>query len=152
MLSGSFFLSNAIHSWNDLIDAPLDALVERTRKRPIVRGAVSASAALIFTATQAVGAALFLPYLTHSVVQNALYALPSMILWTYYPWAKRHTHWTQLLLGLVLAWGVIMGSLAMGVGPLSIRVAGSGVTPRLQGSTLCLFLASTLWTMIYDTV
>ncbi|KAL8823088.1 MAG: hypothetical protein Q9191_006186, partial [Dirinaria sp. TL-2023a] len=37
MLGGSFFVSNAIHIWDDLIDAPLDKLVERTRHRPIPR-------------------------------------------------------------------------------------------------------------------
>lgn len=54
LFGASFFVSNAIHIWNDLIDAPLDAKVERTRNRPIPRGAVSPSAALIFSASQAV--------------------------------------------------------------------------------------------------
>ena len=58
ILGGSFFLSNAIHIWNDLIGAPLDALVERTRNRPVPRGAVSPFNAVVFTATQAVGATL----------------------------------------------------------------------------------------------
>ncbi|TVY53255.1 4-hydroxybenzoate polyprenyltransferase, partial [Lachnellula suecica] len=61
LLGGSFFVSNAIHIWNDLIDAPLDALVERTRKRPIPPGAVSKNAALVFTFTQTLVAGLFLP-------------------------------------------------------------------------------------------
>ncbi|KAI4242945.1 MAG: hypothetical protein L6R42_010873, partial [Xanthoria sp. 1 TBL-2021] len=78
MLGGSFFVSNAIHIWNDIIDAPLDALVERTSKRPIPRGAISKPAALVFTATQAAGAGLFLSYLPYPLVQSALYALPSM--------------------------------------------------------------------------
>ena len=56
-----------------------------------IRGAVPSPAALLFTATQAVGAALFLPCLPHANLQNVLYALPSIIGWTYYPWAKRHT-------------------------------------------------------------
>ena len=152
MLGGSFFFSNANHVWNDLIDAPLDALVERTCKRPIPRGAVTPLAAWVFTGTQAIGAALFLLYLPVGPFQSALYAIPSMIGCLYYPWAKRHTNFPQLVLGFCLAWGIFMGSLAVGVEPFAIGVLGSGSKPRVEYSTLCLFLASILWTMIYDTV
>lgn len=152
VLGASFFVSNAIHIWNDLIDAPLDALVERTRNRPIPRGAVSPFAALVFAATQAVGAALFLPYLPYRTLHNALYALPSIIGWTYYPWAKRHTNFPQVVLGFCLAWGVIMGSLTIGLKPFTIGVRGYGSEPGVEYSTLCLFLASSLWTVIYDTI
>ncbi|CAD6593168.1 MAG: hypothetical protein ASARMPRED_007096 [Alectoria sarmentosa] len=152
MLGGSFFVSNAIHIWNDLIDAPLDKLVERTRNRPIPRGAVSPFAAIVFTVTQAIGAALFLPYLSSCVLESALYALPSIIAWTYYPWAKRHTHFPQFVLGFCLAWGIVMGSLAIGLKPFTIGMLGFGSKPRVQYSTLCLFLASIIWTMIYDTI
>ncbi|KAL8730885.1 MAG: hypothetical protein Q9166_003812 [cf. Caloplaca sp. 2 TL-2023] len=152
MLGGCFFVSNAIHIWNDLIDAPLDALVQRTSKRPIPRGAVSPLAALIFTGTQAAGAALFLPYLPYSSSESILYALPSILVWTYYPWAKRHTSCPQFVLGIALAWGIVMGSLATGIEPFAIGPMGSGEKPRVESPTLCLFLASTLWTMIYDTV
>lgn len=152
MLGASFFVSNAIHVWNDLIDAPLDALVERTRNRPIPRGAVSPLAALVFTATQAVGAALFLPYLPPGTLLSALYALPSMIGWTYYPWAKRHTDFPQVVLGFCIAWGVIMGSLAIGLKPFAIGARGYGSELSVEYSTLCLFLAGILWTVIYDTI
>lgn len=152
MFGGSFFLSNAIHIWNDLIDAPLDALVERTRNRPIPRGAVSPFAATVFTVTQAMGAALFLPYLSSRTLESALYAMPSIIAWIYYPWAKRHTDFPQFVLGFCLAWGVVVGSLAIGVQPFTIGVLGFGSKSRVEYSTLCLFLASIIWTMIYDTI
>lgn len=152
MLCGSFFVSNAIHIWNDLIDAPLDALVERTRNRPIPRGAVSSFAAIIFMTTQAIGAALFLPYMNLDTLQNALYAIPSIIVWTYYPWAKRHTNFPQLVLGFCLSWGIVMGSLSIGLEPFAMGVFGSGSKPRVEYSILYLFLASILWTMIYDTI
>lgn len=152
MLCGSFFVSNAIHIWNDLIDAPLDSLVERTRHRPIPRGAVSQSAAFIFTLTQALGAILFLPFLPYTLFQNTLYASPSIIGWIYYPWAKKHTNFPQFVLGFCLAWGIIMGSLAMEVDPFAYVMMGSSKGPRAELSTICLFAASILWTMIYDTV
>lgn len=152
MLCGNFSLSNAIHIWNDLIDALLDALVERTRNRSMPRKAVPPFAATVFTTTQAVGAALFLPYMKADSLQNALYAIPSVIAWTYYPWAKRHPDNPQLILGFCLAWGIFMGSQAIGLEPFAIEVLGSGSKTRLEYSILSLFLASILWTMIYDTI
>ena len=152
MLGGSFFVSNAIHIWNDLIDAPLDLLVERTRNRPIPRGAVSSFAAMIFTTTQAISAALFLPFLPSCPLQSALYAVPSVIGWTYYPWAKRHTNYPQFVLGFCLAWGTVMGSLAIGLQVFVIDTFGFGWDTRVEYSSLCLLLACIIWTVIYDTI
>lgn len=152
MLCGSFFLSNAIHIWNDLIDAPLDALVERTRNRPIPRGSVSPFAAVVFTTTQAICAALLLPYMGLDTLQSALYAMPSIIAWIYYPWAKRHTNFPQLVLGFCLSWGIVMGSLAIGLKPFTVGTLSSGSKPYMEYSVLYLFLAGTVWTMIYDTI
>ena len=152
ILGGSFFLSNAIHIWNDLIDAPLDALVERTRNRPIPRGAVLPFDAAVFTATQAVGAALFLPYLSTSTAQSAIYAIPGIISWTYYPWAKRHIDFPRVVLGFCMGWGVVMGSVAIAIEPFTKGVLGSGPKPCVEYSTMCLFFASAVWPMIYDTI
>ncbi|KAF2014436.1 UbiA prenyltransferase [Aaosphaeria arxii CBS 175.79] len=150
MLGGSFFVSNSIHIWNDLIDAPLDAKVERTRNRPIPRKAISPEAAFVFTVTQAIGAAVFLPLMTGNTMRNILYAVPSILGWTYYPWAKVHTNVPQLVLGFCLAWGIPMGSLA--VGRETIGFGEGGFTLGIEPATLCLILANTLWTMIYDTI
>ncbi|KAI1407349.1 UbiA prenyltransferase [Hypoxylon sp. FL1857] len=155
MLGGSFFFSNAAHGWNDLIDAPIDKSIARTSKRPIPRGAISPEAALIFTATQAVGAASFLLLMPEG---SAIYAVPNIIGTCYYPWAKRHTNFAQLVLGFCLAWGIIMGSCAMGLkpfigGPFG-GVNGNGWKQFFwaEPSTACLFLACILWTVIYDSI
>ena len=147
MFAGSFFLSNAIHIWNDLIDAPLDALVRRTKNRPIPRGAVSEVNAVIFTLTQAVGASAFLPLLEISLLGAVLWALPSIIAWKYYPWAKRHIDCPQLVLGFCLAWGVVMGSLSMGLRPIA-----SGTSWTIGRPVLCLHLACIVWSILYDSV
>ncbi|KAL2802455.1 UbiA prenyltransferase [Aspergillus granulosus] len=155
LFGGSFFVSNAIHIWNDLIDAPLDALVSRTKHRPIPRGAISPTAALIYTLTQALGAALFLPLLPHP--HAVLYALPSILGWTYYPYAKRHTNYLQVVLGLCLAWGVVMGELSLGVETASFSRGWSWEDFvrgefRVNPAIVSLVVANTLWTVIYDTV
>ncbi|KAL3475960.1 UbiA prenyltransferase family-domain-containing protein [Aspergillus californicus] len=133
-----------------------NALVERTRCRPIPRGAVLPSAALIFTATQAISAALFLPFFPRiEILEASLYAVPGIIGWSYYPYAKRHTYFPQVVLGLCLSWGVVMGSLAGGFAPVSISTKfsdGDYFSIRIDPSTFCLFAAGALWTVMYDTI
>jgi 4-hydroxybenzoate polyprenyltransferase len=145
LLSGSFFFSNAAHIWNDVIDAPLDLLVKRTSKRPIPRKAISRGAATLFTITQAIGAAIVLKWLPYP--EGPLYTLPSIISSTYYPWAKRHTNYPQLVLGFCLSWGIFVGSLTM-----DHRAFSDRNDLLLEASMLCLFLACILWTTIYDTI
>lgn len=153
LLGGSFFVSNAIHIWNDLIDAPLDAKVERTRQRPIPRGAVTPFAAVIFTLTQTFAAMGFLYWLPQGMVTGFFYSLPSIVAWTYYPYAKQHTNFPQVVLGFCLAWGIFMGSLAMGVEPFPIYLQQSlSERPEVQWSIVYLFLANIIWTVNYDTV
>ncbi|KAA8641971.1 hypothetical protein EYZ11_006243 [Aspergillus tanneri] len=149
LFGGSFFFSNAAHIWNDLIDAGLDAQVERTSRRPIPRGAISLSAALVFATTQALGAAWFLAYLPQGFGRAALYALPNILATIYYPWSKRHIYFPQVVLGLCLAWGTVMGELAVGAPPFHYS---SATGPTLDASVACLFLACVVWTIIYDTV
>ncbi|KAF2728580.1 UbiA-domain-containing protein [Polyplosphaeria fusca] len=138
LFAGSFFFSNAIHGWNDLIDAPIDKLIPRTQNRPIVRGAISPRAAFIFTVSQAALGAVFLPLLSDDA---PLCVVPSIIANFYYPFAKRHTYFPQVVLGVCLQWAVILGSCAMGV-----------QSAWTDPSVLCLFFACLLWTVVYDTV
>ncbi|KUI58278.1 4-hydroxybenzoate polyprenyltransferase, mitochondrial [Cytospora mali] len=138
LFGGSFFCSNAAHAWNDLIDAPIDKQVARTMNRPIVRGAISPQAAFIFTVTQAIGAAAFLLLFPMTTV---VATLPTITGTTYYPWAKRHTYFPQVVLGFCLAWGIVVAAAATGVNQ-----------PWADASTLCLVAASILWAVIYDTI
>lgn len=168
LFGGSFFFSNAIHGWNDLIDAPIDAQIPRTANRPIPRGAISPRAAFIFTASQAL---LALAFFVPLPIDAAWSSIPAIIANYYYPYSKRHTKIPQIILGVALQWAVVresqhmmwsfdtlmassntivlqsltrfqvLGSTAMGV--------SSAWTDQ---STMSLFLASLLWTVIYDTV
>lgn len=45
-----------------------------------------------------------------------------------------------------------MGSLAIGREPFVISIGARGIEGRVEYSVLCLFVASILWTMIYDTL
>ncbi|CAJ2511673.1 Uu.00g072980.m01.CDS01 [Anthostomella pinea] len=138
LLGGSFFCNNASHAWNDLIEAPIDALIERTRTRPIPRGAVSRTAALLFTITQALGAAAFLLLLP---AEAAIAAIPNIAGTAYYPFSKRHSYFPQLVLGFCLSWGILVGGSALGVAKI-----------WMDTSTLCLLTASISWVVIFDTI
>src|SRR6187549_2015670 len=50
---GAFAMRGAGCTWNDIVDRDLDALVERTRSRPIPSGQVTARAAAMFLLLQA---------------------------------------------------------------------------------------------------
>ncbi|AEO60785.1 hypothetical protein MYCTH_2096317 [Thermothelomyces thermophilus ATCC 42464] len=134
-LAGSFFSSNAAHAWNDLVDAPMDRQVARTRGRPVARGAISPLGAFLFAVSQALLAA------GRRGVLAACYALPNILAIIYYPYAKRHTHLAQVVLGFCLSYGVVMGSCAMGLIPVVVHIP-----------TVCLMGACLLWTVLYDTV
>ncbi|KAK6204024.1 hypothetical protein LQW54_008597 [Pestalotiopsis sp. IQ-011] len=137
---GSFFLSNTIHGWNDLIDAPIDKEVARTKDRPIVRGAVSPLGAFVFTVTQALSAVAVLYTLPDFA---PLASIPSVVANFYYPWSKRHTHLAQFVLGVSLGWGVVVGTAATGNVPWD---------PEVLAPTAYLLVSSVLWTVIYDTI
>ncbi|CAI6298681.1 unnamed protein product [Periconia digitata] len=138
LLGGSFFFSNAIHGWNDLVDAPIDAQIPRTANRPIPRGAISPRAAFIFTAINALIALLFfLPLPVDAICAS----VPAIVTNYYYPYSKRHTKIPQVILGVALQWAVVLGSTAMGV-------SSAWTDP----SVLSLFFASLIWTIIYDTI
>lgn len=138
LLGGSFFFSNAIHIWNDLIDAPIDRQISRTCNRPIARGAISSRAAFLFTLSQAAGASCFLLLLPSNAT---LCAVPSIISNIYYPFAKRHTYFPQVVLGFCLQWAVVLGHCAI-----------TGGESWADPSVLCLFFGCMLWTVIYDTI
>ncbi|KAM7201091.1 UbiA prenyltransferase family domain containing protein [Rhypophila sp. PSN 637] len=171
LLIGTIFFSNAAHAWNDLIDSPIDALTSRTKTRPIPRGAISPRAAFFFAASQGIGALLVLLVLTPAT-STIYYAVPNIMATMYYPFAKRHSHFVQVVLGVCLGWGVLMGASAMGVNPVSINntfpvlpypaAAGTGfefttwgggqVEVTVVPSILWLFLASATWSVLYDTI
>jgi 4-hydroxybenzoate polyprenyltransferase len=138
LFGGSFFCNNASHAWNDLVDAPIDGAIARTRTRPIPRGAITPLAAFIFAVSQAIGAALFLFFLP---ADTAKATVPTIVGTIYYPYAKRHIHLPQLVLGFCLSWGIVVGSSAVGV-----------VKPWTNPSTIFLLVASILWVILFDTI
>jgi 4-hydroxybenzoate polyprenyltransferase len=132
---GAFVMRGAGCTWNDITDRDLDALVERTRSRPIPAGQVSVPQALAFLVVQAlVGLAVLLQFNRFAVATG----IASLLIVAVYPFMKRITWWPQIVLGLAFSWGALMG-FAVTLG-------------RIDGTALSLYLGSIAWVIGYDTI
>lgn len=138
---GAVVMRGAGCTINDLWDRNLDPYVERTKSRPIARGAISPRKALVFTAAQLLTG---LGVLVQFPVQCLWYGIPSLILVGAYPLAKRVTNYPQFVLGLTYSWGAIMGFPALGLDLLTDTTA-------LMAS-ISLYSSCVAWTVLYDMV
>lgn len=134
-LVGSFIMRGAGCTFNDIVDARIDAEVERTRSRPIPSGAVSKTQAWIFLfALCGIGLLVLVQFNRFAI----LVALASLIMVAAYPFMKRITYWPQAWLGLTLNWGALFG--------------WSAVQESLSWPPAILFFGAMFWTLGYDTI
>lgn len=144
LFTSVIFMRGAACAWNDNMDREYDRKVYRCRLRPIARGAISPFQGHVFTAILSAVTASFLIPLSLDCVYIAI---PSIILLALYPFAKRFTDYPQVVLGLQLSMGVIMGSTAMGMNPFSPLE-----NSRVRASVSALCASNIAWTIIYDTI
>ena len=139
--SGALIMRGAGCAINDLWDRNLDPHVERTKFRPIARGALSPKNAVLFTGTQLLAG---LGVLLSFPSQCLWYGVPSLPIVVAYPLAKRVTNYPQAVLGLAFSWGAIMGFPALGVDLLAnhdaLMAAGA------------LYSSCIAWTVLYDMI
>jgi 4-hydroxybenzoate polyprenyltransferase len=132
---GAFVMRGAGCTWNDITDRDLDAMVERTRSRPIPAGQVSVPQAFAFLVAQAlIGLAVLLQFNRFAVITG----IASLVIVAAYPFMKRITWWPQIVLGLAFSWGALMG-FAVTFG-------------RLDLTALVLYAGSIAWVIGYDTI
>jgi 4-hydroxybenzoate polyprenyltransferase len=132
---GAFAMRGAGCTWNDITDRDLDALVERTRSRPIPAGQVSVPQAAAFLVIQAlIGLAVLLQFNRFAVATG----IASLVIVAVYPFMKRITWWPQIVLGLAFSWGAPMGFAV--------------VLGRLDATALLLYAGSIAWVIGYDTI
>ena len=132
---GAFFMRSAGCVVNDITDRELDALVERTKNRPLASGAVSLKHAYVLLAGLLLCALAVAVSLGWMVLLAAFVALPLIAA---YPWMKRITFWPQLFLGLTFNYGVLLASIAL--------------TGEIQPAAWLLYAAAVFWTLGYDTI
>jgi 4-hydroxybenzoate polyprenyltransferase len=132
---GAFVMRGAGCTWNDITDRHLDALVERTRSRPIPAGQVSVPQAATFLVAQAlIGLAVLLQFNRFAVMTG----IASLLIVAIYPFMKRITWWPQIVLGLAFSWGALMGFAVL--------------LGRLDAAALWLYAGSISWVIGYDTI
>jgi 4-hydroxybenzoate polyprenyltransferase len=132
---GTFCMRAAGCAINDFADRHIDGYVRRTQGRPLATGAVSAREALGVAGVLALVA--FCLVLTLNALTIAL-AFVAVALAAVYPFAKRHTHLPQIVLGAAFSWAVPMAFAAQ-----------TGTVPPLAW---LVFLVNLLWTVGYDTI
>ncbi|MEP1206600.1 MAG: 4-hydroxybenzoate octaprenyltransferase [Rhizobiaceae bacterium] len=140
---GAVMMRGAGCTYNDLVDAGIDAKVARTASRPIPSGRVTRKKAFIFMVLQVL-VGLFclisLSGLANPVLNNfvLILGMSSLVIVAAYPFAKRVTDWPQLVLGLAFSWGALMG--------------WAVVFTDLAWPPVLLYLGSILWVIGYDTM
>lgn len=138
---GALIMRGAGCTINDLWDRNLDPHVDRTRLRPIARGAITPRCALVFTGFQLLAGLSVLLQFPSSCLY---YGVPSLLLVASYPLAKRVTHYPQFVLGLTFSWGAFMGFPALGLDILTdsdaLRAVGA------------LYASCVSWTVLYDMI
>jgi 4-hydroxybenzoate polyprenyltransferase len=132
---GAFVMRGAGCTWNDITDRDLDALVERTRSRPIPSGQVSVPQATAFLVVQAlIGLTVLLQFNRTAVATG----VASLVIVAVYPFMKRITWWPQIVLGLAFSWGALMGFAVL--------------RQRIDATALVLYAGSIAWVIGYDTI
>ena len=132
---GAFAMRGAGCTWNDITDRDLDAMVERTRSRPIPAGQVSVPQAFGFLIGQAlIGLAVLLQFNRFAVATG----IASLVIVAVYPFMKRITWWPQVVLGLAFSWGALMGFAV--------------ILGWIDGVALALYAGSIAWVIGYDTI
>ena len=119
---------------NDYADRYIDQNIARTKDRPLITGEVSPKSALrlfIFLLIIAFGLVLLTNDLTIKL------SLIALALATLYPFTKRWTHLPQVVLGVAFG--------------MSVPMAFSAQTGSIPLSAGWIFLATIVWTLIYDT-
>ncbi|QCI65757.1 4-hydroxybenzoate octaprenyltransferase [Phreatobacter stygius] len=133
---GAVAMRGAGCTYNDLVDRDIDAMVERTRSRPLPSGQVTGRQAKLFLMAQVVVGALVLLALAKPFAWAL--GIASIAIIAIYPFMKRITSWPQSVLGLAFSWGALMGWAA--------------AFDRLDAAPILLYAGSILWVIGYDTI
>lgn len=132
---GAFLMRSAGCIINDIFDRKIDKNVARTKLRPIASGALKLYEAMILLALLLMASLLILLQFNFYTIIAGFVALGLVVL---YPLMKRFTFYPQVFLGITFNYGILMADLA--------------INEKLFVSTMALFCACAIWTLIYDTI
>jgi len=134
-IAGTVLTRSAGCAINDYADRDFDAHVTRTKDRPLATGALSTKDALYASAF--LMAAAFILVLFTNLLTIALSFIAALLA-TIYPFAKRHTHLPQVILGAAFGFAIPMAYAAQ--------------LNAVPSQAWWLFLIAVIWAVAYDTL
>jgi 4-hydroxybenzoate polyprenyltransferase len=134
-VAGVILMRSAGCAINDFADRDIDPKVERTRNRPLARGAISQQEALALAAVLSI-IAFGLVCLTNTLTVSM--SMVGAVLAASYPFMKRIHYLPQVHLGAAFGWAVPMAFAAQ-----------TDMLPSSVGWLI--FIAAVLWATVYDT-
>ena len=129
---GGTFAAGGANATNMVVDADIDALMERTKDRPLVTGVVSPRTALVFAITLEVVAFAWLVAFVNLLSAVLAVSATLFYVFVYTLWLKRTS--TQ---------NIVIGGAA---GAVPVLVGWSAVTNSLGWAPIVLFLVIFYWT------
>lgn len=120
---------------NDIADRNFDGKVARTKNRPLVSGQITLPAAIFLFISLCCLALLLVLQLNVLTIKLSFIA---MVLATFYPFAKRFTHFPQVILGAAFGW--------------SVPMAFSASTNSIPANAWLIYAIAILWPVAYDTI
>ena len=131
---GVFIMRTAGCVINDFADRKIDKYIVRTQGRPLVTGEISLNSALVVFGLLLLAA---LGLVLQTNILTIKLSLIALALATLYPFTKRWTNLPQLVLGAAFG--------------MSVPMAFSAQTGVIPLSAWLVFMATLVWTLIYDT-
>ena len=119
---------------NDYADRNIDGQINRTRNRPLVEGRIQPKEALMLFAGLCLLSFVLVLFTNRLTI---LLAFGGLALASLYPFAKRHTHLPQVVLGAAWGWAIPMAFAAQ-----------TGAVPN---EIWALYFGVVLWTVSFDT-
>ena len=120
---------------NDILDRKIDAMVDRTKNRPIASGKISVQRSLIYVFLLCLSSFIILIQFNQNTILLGLASMPFAFS---YPLMKRFTYWPQLFLGLTFNYGLLM--------------AWVSLTNEFNYYPLIFYFGAIFWTLGYDTI
>ena len=132
--SGVFIMRTAGCVINDFADRKIDRHIVRTQQRPLATGEISSNSALVLFGLLLL---IALGLVLQTNILTIKLSLIAVLLATLYPFTKRWTNLPQLVLGAAFG--------------MSVPMAFSAQTGVVPLTAWLVFIATLVWTLIYDT-
>ena len=131
---GVFIMRSAGCVINDFADRKIDKHIIRTQGRPLATGEISSNSALVLFGLLLL---IALGLVLQTNILTIKLSLIALMLATLYPFTKRWTNLPQLVLGAAFG--------------MSVPMAFSAQTGVIPLTAWLVFIATLVWTLIYDT-